>query len=233
MPRPVPFAIGAALAVVASLASIAVALSVRDDGVLEAAAGRIPDVARVSCLPDGARLDAAAVRPGQDGVRFLVRNDASPHRLRIRPAAGGSATELLLGGGFGPEATVALAPGAVRVACVRAGAPAEPTAPLVVVDPLELWVSPEPECDDERQADLSVPFRGVDEDPADTLRRSLLGLGDADAIAKPGYPGTEWHGDMVVVLRDGHTIGRVTRAQDHGTWTLAVRACAGSGLLRA
>jgi hypothetical protein len=56
------------------------------------------------------------------------------------------------------------------------------------------------------------------------------GLAQTDEIAKPGYPGTRWHGDLVVVIRDGATIGRFTRAQEQGMWSIAVTACAGSQL---
>jgi hypothetical protein len=198
------------------------------------AAGRVaPDVARVSCEPDGAVVDASVVQAGDAGVRFVVQNASQAQFLRVRPLRElGSPVDVPLANGAPSDAVLAVAPGSVRVSCLRdrASGPA-PVAELAIVDPQDLWISPELACSKFVEREFQSRFAGTEEDAVETVRRTIGDLVSADRIAKPGYPQTRWHGDLVVVIRDGRTIGRVTRAQDQGMWTVALSLCTGSGIV--
>ena len=196
------------------------------------AAGRVaPDVARVSCEPDGALVDASVVQAGDAGVRFVVQNTSQAQFLRVRPLRElGSPVDVPIANGAPSDAVVAVAPGTVRVSCLRdrASGPA-PAFELAIVDPQELWISPELACSKIVEREFQSRFAGTEEDAVDTVRRTIGDLVSEDRIVKPGYPQTRWHGDLVVVIRDGRTIGRVTRAQDQGMWTVTLSICTGAG----
>jgi hypothetical protein len=230
MRRGVASAVAAGLLVAGALVA---ALSFREGGPAIAASRLAPDVARVRCEQDRAVIDAAVVRPSDGGVRFVVQNEADAQFLRVRPHRDlGSPVDLSLGDGDTSEAVLAVPPGSVRVSCLRdrASGPA-PASVLAVVDPLELWISPELACSKVVEREFQSRFAGTDEDPVETVRRTIRDLVSEDEIAKPGYPRTRWHGDLVVVIRDGRTIGRVTRAQHQGGWAVALTACTGAGIV--
>ena len=214
-------------------AGLVAALFLREGGPAIAASRVAPDVTRVSCEPDGAVVDGSVVRAGEAGVRFVVRNEADAQFLRVRPRRElGSPVDLLLADGDPSEAVLAVPPGSVLVSCLldHASGPA-PASELAIVDPHELWISPELACSKVVEREFQSGFAGTDEDPVETVRRTIRDLVSQDEIAKPGYPQTRWHGDLVVVIRDGRTIGRVTRAQDQGGWTVALTACTGAGIV--
>lgn len=214
-------------------AGLVAALSFREGGPAVAASRVAPDVARVRCEPDGAVVDASVVRAGEGGVRFEVQNDAQAQFLRVRPQRElGDPVDLLLAPSDPNDAVLTVPPGSVRVSCLldRASGPA-PASELAIVDPQELWISPELACSEVVEREFQSRFGAIDEDPVETVRRTIRDLVSQDEIAKPGYPQTRWHGDLVVVIRDGRTIGRVTRAQDRGGWTVALTACTGSGIV--
>lgn len=216
----------------AAAVGLAVAFGLRESGISPDVLRAAPEVARVVCEGDGARLAAPVVRAGEDGVRFVVENPSSAQLLQVRRDGRGSATaELVLANGAPSEATFAIGPGAVLVACLPDRASAgTPGSKLTIVDPADAWVSPELACSRTETRRFPAPLTDDDEGPVETTRRTLPGVAQADEIAKPGYPGTRWHGDLVVVIRDGATIGRVTRAHDQGMWSITVTACAGSEL---
>jgi hypothetical protein len=208
-------------------------LSLRESGAAIAARRAAPDVALVICEPEGAVVDAPAVRAGDAGVRFVVQNTSQAQFLRVRPDRElGSPVELLLADGSRSEATLAVAPGRVRVSCLRdrSSGPA-PASELAIVDLQGLWISPELACARVQELEFQTRFAGIQEDAVATVRRTIRSLADGLEIAKPGYPQTRWHGDLLVLIRDGRTIGRVTRAQDQGMWTVALSACTGSGIV--
>ncbi|MEX2202522.1 MAG: hypothetical protein WD965_00370 [Actinomycetota bacterium] len=221
-------AVGLLLAV-----GLVAALFLREGGPTIAASRAAADVARVSCEPDGAVIDASVVRAGDAGVRFVVQNGSQAQFLRVRPQRElGSPVDIPLTGGAPSDAILAVAPGSVRVSCLldRASGPA-PASTLVIVDPQDLWISPEFSCPKVVEREFQSRFVGTEEDAVETVRRTIGDLVSEDEVAKPGYPQTRWHGDLVVVIRDGRTIGRVTRAQDQGMWTVALSACTGTGIV--
>lgn len=214
-------------------AGLVAALSWREGGPEIAANRAAPDVALVRCEPDGAVVDVSAVRAGDAGVRFVVENETQAQFLRVRPQRElGSPVDLPLADGDPSQATLAVAPGNVRVSCLldRASGPAH-ASELAIVDPLDLWISPELACSNVVEREFQSRFAGTDEEAIETVRRTIRDLVSEDEIAKPGYPQTRWHGDLLVVIRDGRTIGRVTRAQDQGMWTVALSACSGAGIV--
>jgi hypothetical protein len=216
-------------------AGLVAALSFREGGPAVAASRVAPDVALVRCQPDGADVDAPVVRAGEGGVRFVVLNESQAQFLRVRPQRElGAPVDLLLGPSEPNVAVLTVPPGSVRVSCLRdrASRPA-PASELAIVDPQELWISPKLACPKVVVREFQSRFAGADESAVETVRRTMRDLVSEDEVAKPGYPLTRWHGDLVVVIRDGRTIGRVTRAQDQGGWTVAVTACTGVGILEA
>jgi hypothetical protein len=214
-------------------AALVATLSLREGGSAIAASRAAPDVARVICQPDGAVVDAPAVRAGDAGVRFVVQNPSQAQFLRVRPDRElGRPVELPLTGGSPSEAILPVAPGNVRVSCLRdrSSGPA-PVWELAIVDPEGLWISPELACSKVQEREFQTRFAGFEEDPVETVRRTVRDLVSGVEIAKPGYPQTRWHGDLLALIREGRTIGRVTRAQDQGMWTVTLSACTGSGIL--
>jgi hypothetical protein len=226
--------VASATAVGLSVAAVLVAtLSLREGGAAVAASRAAPDVARVACESDGAVVDAPAVRVGDAGVHFVVQNAAQAQFLRVRPDRElGRPIELLLTAGSPSEATLPVAPGNVRVSCLldRSSGPA-PVSELSIVDPEGLWISPELACSNVLEREFQSRFAGVEEDAVETARRTIRDLLSGLEIEKPGYPQTRWHGDLLVLIREGRTIGRVTRAQDQGMWTVTLSACPGSGIV--
>ena len=230
MRRGVASAAAVGLAVAAALIAT---LSLREGGSAVAASRAAPDVARVTCDPDGAVVDVPAVRAGDAGVRFVVQNPSRAQFLRVRPDRElGRPVELLLTGGAPSEAILPVAPGTVHVSCLRdrSSGPA-PVAELAVVDPQGLWISPELACSEVEEREFQTPFAGGEESALRTVRRTIRDLASGLEIAKPGYPQTRWHGDLLVLIREGRTIGRVTRAQDQGMWTVTLSTCTDSGIV--
>lgn len=188
----------------------------------------VPDRVDVRCEPDSVKLAGPAVEPGPDGVRFVVDNASKARLLQVglvgldEPAFSVSIAQ-----GEITEASFAIPPGPVSVRCTSAFGTAfhRPAEELIVLDPEGLWTSPDPTCPDLETVQLVAPFVEGDETPGQTARRVVPGLEPSDDVVKPGYPETPWHGDLVVVIRDGVTIGRVTRAQNEGEWNLVVDAC--------
>jgi len=205
----------------------------REGGPAIAASRVAPDVARVSCEPDGAVIDASVVRAGDAGVRFLVQNASQAQFLRVRPLRElGGPVDVPIANGAPSDPVLAVPPGSVRVSCLRdrSSGPA-PASELAVVDPQALWISPELACSKVVEREFQSRFAGTQEDSVETVRRTIGDLVSQDEVAKPGYPQTRWHGDLVVVIRDGRTIGRVTRAQDQGMWTVTLSVCSGAGIV--
>jgi hypothetical protein len=197
----------------------------------------IPDVVRVRCEPDAVRLSTTTVQPQEDGIRFVVDNESKAQLFDVLPVGlEEAAAETPITPGEVTEATFAVPPGPVTLECLSGRETGRERVPgeLTIVDPRALWVSPDLGCDTSETTEVSVPYEGTpetDEDPVTTARRAVPGLIGTDEIVKPGYPQTRWHGDLMVVIREGQTIGRVTRAQDESTWRVVVEACEGSALL--
>lgn len=212
------------VAVVAGGAVVVLALS--GDG----AEGR-SDVAHIVCETDGASADATEVRPRTDGVHFSVSNPARAGTLEVRPADDPIAAtqSIQLSPSGATDATFQLAPGRIVVACVPAGSAfTGRTAELAVRDDTGLWISPELPCATTKRLTFETFY--FDEAPDETARRAVGGIVETDVLVKPGYPGTQWHGDLIVVERDGEAIATVVRGQNQGVWSVSIDACPGNHL---
>ena len=222
-----PAVVSATAVGLAIAAALIATLSLRESGSAVAASRAAPEVVRVICEPDGAVVDVPAVRAGEAGVRVVVQNPSQAQFLRVRPARElGRPVEMLLTGGAPNEAILPIAPGNVRVSCLRDRSSGQaPVSELAIVDPQGLWISPELACSEVQEREFQTPFAGLEEDAVETVRRTIRDLASGLQIAKPGYPLTRWHGDLLVLIQEGRTIGRVTRAQDQGGWTVTLSTC--------
>lgn len=217
------FALGAVVVIAVALVSI------RDAWPTE----RTPDVASVSCTSTGPALARTAVAPQPDGVHLAIANPAGAQQFDIHPA--GWEVGSSVGGDLGPgitHTTISAPPGTLLVTCLGDhGFTWGPPARLRVVDPTGLWVSPEPSCSDQRDHEMDVGTPPDELAPIPIARSTLSGLHGSDLLLKPGYPQTLWHGNLVVVVRDGNAIADITQYLDHGRWIVHVQACPGSRLM--
>ena len=217
------------IGVIAIAAGLAAAGGFGSDG-----APLAPSVARgaeVVCSPTGTIVRTERVLPLRDGVHVAVENPASAERLEIRSASDTLLAELPVADDRPTEATFALPPGPMTVTCSSDDGAASDADVLTVLDPQGRWISPELTCDGEtpERAEL-VATISLTERAQSTARRAIPNLRGSDELETPGYPGSRWHGDLLIVVRDGRTIGRITRAQEGGAWHVFLEWCPSSGL---
>jgi hypothetical protein len=216
------------IGVIAIAAGLAAAGGVGSDGA--PLASSVARRAEVVCGPTGTIVRTDRVLPLRDGVHVTVENPASAERLEIRSASDTLLAELPVTDDRPTEATFALPPGPMTVTCSSDGAVSD-AGVLTVLDPQERWISPELTCDGEtpERAEL-VATISLTERAQSTARRAVPNLRGSDELETPGYPGSRWHGDLLIVVRDGRTIGRITRAQEGGAWHVFLEWCPSSGL---
>lgn len=217
------------IGVIAIAAGLATAGGSGSDG-----APLAPSVARgaeVVCSSTGTIVRTERVLPLRDGVHVAVENPASAERLEIRSASDTLLAELPVANDRSTEATFALPPGPMTVTCSSDDDANSDAGVLTVLDPQDRWVSPELTCDGEtpERAEL-VTTISLTERAQSTARRAVPNLRGSDELETPGYPGTRWHGDLLIVVRDERTVGRITRAQEAGAWHVFVEWCPSSGL---
>jgi hypothetical protein len=187
-----------------------------------------PSVARVVCETGGAVLRAPTVVAARDGVHLAVTNASGADLLEIRSATDEPLAETPLDLDALTNAVFQIPPGPVTVTC---GAGDAGASVLQILDPRERWVSPTLACGEEEVERVELTTEEIPGEPAvGTARRAVPGLRGSDELEKPGYPGSLWHGDLLVVIREGEVVGRITRAQNRGEWSVVVTACPGSGL---
>ena len=217
------FALGAVVVIAEAVVSIRDAWPVEET----------PDVASVSCTSTGPTLARPVVAPQPDGVHLTIANPTGAQQYDIHPARWDVGSSV--GGDLGPGLTrtqISAPPGTLLVTCLgEHGFTWGPPARLRVIDPTGLWVSPEPACSDQNVREVDVGLPPDDLAPIPIARSTLVGLHGSDLLLKPGYPQTLWHGNLVVVVRDGSTIAAVTQYLDHGRWIVHLQACPGSKLL--
>ena len=200
-----------------------VALGGRDD---------LAEVGRVVCAKEGVRVATPAVAAGPGGLHLQVVNVGKDRRYEISSGAGAGSQAI---GGVLPrdglvDLQLALAPGELEFACLRAGTGERLSTRFELHDPDGLWTSDALACADPDSGVFETEY--AEEPFEDTARRALPGLLASDVLVKPGYPETAWHGELHVVIRDDEEVGRVARVLNHGTWNLTVDGCAGTGLTR-
>ena len=104
-------------------------------------------------------------------------------------------------------------------------------ASITVVDPEGLWSAPDLSCEQQpggRFIDGEVMgVAPVPEDVEGLIRSEVPGIEVDDDLIKPGYPGTEWHGELKHVMRDGESIAAVQVYQQRSRWEISVQRCEG------
>jgi len=223
------------LVVLAGVVAIALGLAVAGGFGSDAPppAAAVARLAQVVCEPDAARVHTGRVSALRDGVHVVVENDSRATSLEIRSPSDVLLDEVPLSSDAPTQATFPLPPGPASVTCVSEDDEhAADASVLTVVDPGGRWVSPDLPCDlaTVERAEYVIDLVR-DERPVATARRAVPGLRGSDELESPGYPASTWHGDLLVVLREGQAIARIARADDNGGWHVFVEACPGSGLL--
>ena len=187
-----------------------------------------PSVARIVCQAGGAVLRSPNVVAERDGVHLAVTNASGADLLEIRSATDEPLAETPLDLDAATNAVFQIPPGPVTVTC---GAGDGGAGVLQVLDPRNRWISPTLACGEDEVERAELSTEEIPGEPAvGTARRAVPGLRGIDELEKPGYPASLWHGDLLVVIREGEVVGRITRAQDRGLWSVVVTACPGSGL---
>ena len=188
--------------------------------------------ARVVCTPDAARVETERVAALRDGVHVVVENDAGAAVLEIRSPADELLDDLPLSSDTPTEGILPLPPGPVSVTCVADDEDGSGgVGVLTVVDLGDRWIPPDLACDPgtvERHEYVTALI--PEERPTETARRAVPGLRGDDVLESPGYPASAWHGDLLVVVREGQAIARIARADDNAAWHVFIEACPGAGL---
>jgi hypothetical protein len=197
----------------------------------EAPPPRAVDVAHVVCQPLGTVVRTPRVNAERDGVHLAVTNLSKAELLEIRSASDDLLAEAPIEPDGVTENVFTIPPGDVTVTCLsgRLEGRDRSAAVLDVLDTAP-WISPTLACGDDVDLVELTAEEIPDEPAAATAGRTVPGLRSSDTLAKPGYPNSRWHGDLLVVLREGETVGRITRAEDRGAWSVVVTACRDSGL---
>lgn len=193
-----------------------------------------PTVARIRCAAAGPVTEDPEVRPQPDGVHLAFESDDGAQLYDVHAAGWPVGTSL--GGRIVrgvTETELSVPPGRIEVRCVNDAGGFDANAPkaeLTVVDPDRLWVSPELACGATDHLQLDAGPAPDSPDPERLARDTLDGLRTEDALVKPGYPDTQWHGDLMLVIRDERPIATVTQYADNGRWRVDVEVCPGNHL---
>ena len=184
----------------------------------------LPEVARLVCDEDGARLDTPSVRPQVDGVHFDVENKTDAERsLSISNPQG---TGVGLGVPPGSSRQVLdVEPGNVTVSCSDPAVEPGPGETLEVVDEDGVWVSTRLECEEQfsQVVDYIQGATGETSDPLQAARKAVEGFGlePHDTFERAGYPETETA--RVRMVRDGEPIAVVDLIDDgSGKWLVSM-----------
>jgi hypothetical protein len=184
----------------------------------------LPDVARLVCDEDGARLETPSVRPQPDGVHFDVENKTDAERsLSVQNAQGTGA-----GLGVPPGASrqvFDVEPGDVTVSCSDPSVEPSPGETLEVVDEDGVWVSTRLECEEQfsQVVDYIQGATGETSDPLQAARKAVesFGLEESDTFERAGYRGAEIA--RVRMVRDGEPIAIVDLLDDgNGKWLVSM-----------
>ena len=179
----------------------------------------LPDVARIVCEPEGARVETSTVKPQADGVHFEIVNDTGLERAISLVGDGGGMGQ---GAPAGTSTLVAdLGPGKLKVACYDPASDAQAGVPLEIVDEDGVYVVAPLECETITSGVLDYIAGAKGEPtPAEAVRGNE---GDrilaTDELALVGYPESE--AKDLAVSRDGTTIAVFRVMSDgQGGWLL-------------
>jgi hypothetical protein len=197
-----------------------------------------PRVAQISCDGGGAKALTPRVQPQQDGIHIRVENKSDARQFYIRTASDeGQNHGGRLRKGETEDIRTTMPPGEIWIGCVESSGdilysdPSEEFAAVTVVDPDGLWITPNLDCEEEdggRFVDGEVTgVAAAPEDVGAVIRSEVPGVEPDDELVKPGYPGTQWHGELRHVIRNGEAVASVNVHQQRSRWEVSVRRCQG------
>jgi hypothetical protein len=177
----------------------------------------LPDLARVVCDEQGARVETPAVKPRPDGLHVEIVNETGSERVF---SLSGEDTGLGFGVPPGPTRQVVdLGPGTVTAACSDpASEPEQGGAPLEVVDEDGIWVSTQLACAQQfsQALDYIQGAQGETSDPLEAARTAVeeFALEPDDVFERAGYPEAETV--RVRLVRGGEPLAVVDLVDDGG-----------------
>lgn len=184
----------------------------------------LPDVARLVCDENGARIETLSIKPQADGVHFEVVNDTDGDRSLAIESAQGTGVGMGVPPGTSTQ-ILDVEPGPVTVSC--SDPVVEPGAgeSLEVVDEDGIWVSTRLTCDDQfsQVLDYIQGASGETTDPLEAARKGVAGykLEPDDVFERAGYPDMDTV--KVRIVRDGEPIAVVDLIDDGtGKWLVSM-----------
>jgi hypothetical protein len=190
----------------------------------EPAPTALPDVARVVCDENGARLETTSVRPQPDGIHFEIVNETGSERSVAIQNAQGTGTGMGVPAGTSTH-VVDVEPGALTVACTDPATEPGAGEALEVVDEDGIWVSTRLGCAEQfsQVVDYIQGASGETTDPLEAAEKAVeeFGLEPDDVFERAGYPDTDTA--RVRMVRDGEPIAVVDLIDDGtGKWLVSM-----------
>ena len=184
----------------------------------------LPDVARIVCDENGARLETPSVRPQPDGIHFEIVNETGSERSVAIQNAQGTGTGMGVPAGTSTQ-VVDVEPGAVTVSCTDPATEPGAGEALEVVDEDGIWVSTRLSCAEQfsQVVDYIQGASGETTDPLEAARKAVEGFGlePDDVFERAGYPDTDTA--RVRMVRDGEPIAIVDLIDDGtGKWLVSM-----------
>ena len=184
----------------------------------------LPDVARVVCDENGARLETSSVRPQPDGIHFEIVNETGSERSVAIQNAQGTGTGMGVPAGTSTQ-VVDVEPGALTVSCTDPATEPGAGEALEVVDEDGIWVSTRLGCAEQfsQVVDYIQGASGETTDPIEAAKKAVEGFGlePDDVFERAGYPDTDT--TRVRMVRDGEPIAVVDLIDDGtGKWLVSM-----------
>lgn len=184
----------------------------------------LPDVARVVCDENGARLETTSVRPQPDGIHFEIVNETGSERSVAIQNAQGTGTGMGVPAGTSTH-VVDVEPGALTIACTDPATEPGAGEALEVVDEDGIWVSTRLGCAEQfsQVVDYIQGASGETTDPLEAAEKAVEGFGlePDDVFERAGYPDTDTA--RVRMVRDGEPIAVVDLIDDGtGKWLVSM-----------
>ncbi|HJS69764.1 MAG TPA: hypothetical protein VJ744_03095 [Gaiellaceae bacterium] len=184
----------------------------------------LPDVARVVCDENGARLETTSVRPQPDGIHFEIVNETDSERSVAIQNAQGTGTGMGVPAGTSTQ-IVDVEPGALTVSCTDPATEPGAGVALEVVDQDGIWVSTRLGCAEQfsQVVDYIQGASGETTDPLEAAKKAVEGFGlePDDVFERAGYPDTDTA--RVRMVRDGEPIAVVDLIDDGtGKWLVSM-----------
>lgn len=184
----------------------------------------LPDVARVVCDENGARLETTSVRPQPDGIHLEIVNETDSERSVAIQNAQGTGTGMGVPAGTSTQ-IVDVEPGALTVSCTDPATEPGAGEALEVVDEDGIWVSTRLGCAEQfsQVVDYIQGASGETTDPLEAAKKAVEGFGlePDDVFERAGYPDTDTA--RVRMVRDGEPIAVVDLIDDGtGKWLVSM-----------